>query len=74
VPLHARHVAAAEGFTDFAARHVAAAEGFTDFAARPRRLHRFLRAYGWTAAEAEFLQVVRARVQAHADGVRRLAA
>jgi hypothetical protein len=56
------------------ARHVVAAEGFTDFAARPRRLHRFLRAYGWPALEAEFLEVVRARVQAHADGVRDLAA
>jgi aminoglycoside phosphotransferase (APT) family kinase protein len=56
------------------ARHVAAAEGFTDFAARPRRLRRFLRAYDWPAPEAEFLKVVRARVQAHADGVRSLAA
>jgi hypothetical protein len=56
------------------ARHVAAAEGFTDFAARPRRLRRFLRAYGWPATEAGFIEVVRARVQAHADGVRRLAA
>jgi aminoglycoside phosphotransferase (APT) family kinase protein len=28
------------------ARHVVAAEGFTDFAARPGRLHRFLRTYG----------------------------
>jgi hypothetical protein len=56
------------------ARHVVAAEGFTDFAARPRRLHRFLRTYGWTATETEFLAVVRARVQAHADGVRDLAA
>jgi hypothetical protein len=56
------------------ARHVVAAEGFTDFAARPRRLRRFLRAYGWPATEAEFLPVVQARVQAHADGVRRLAA
>jgi aminoglycoside phosphotransferase (APT) family kinase protein len=56
------------------ARHVVAAEGFTDFAGRPRRLRRFLRAYGWTATEAEFLQVVRACIQAHADGVRSLAA
>ena len=56
------------------ARHVVAAEGFTDFAARSRRLRRFLREYGWTATEAEFLEVVRARVQAHADGVRSNAA
>ena len=52
------------------ARHVVATEGFTDFAARPRRLRRFLREYGWTATESEFLEVVRARVQAHADGIR----
>ena len=56
------------------ARHVVATEGFTDFAARPGRRRRFLRAYGSTATEAEFLDVVRARVQAHADGVRSLAA
>jgi aminoglycoside phosphotransferase (APT) family kinase protein len=56
------------------ARHVVAAEGFTDFAARPRRLHRFLRTYGWPATAAEFLEVVQARVEAHADGIRDLAA
>jgi hypothetical protein len=56
------------------ARHVAAAEGFTDFAARPRRLDRFLRAYGWAATTGEFLDVVEARVKAHADGIRDLAA
>jgi hypothetical protein len=56
------------------ARHVVAAEGFTDFAARPRRLHRFLRTYGWSATAAEFLGVVQARVKAHADGIRDLAA
>jgi hypothetical protein len=54
--------------------HVFAAEGFTDFAARPRRLCWFLRAYGWQATAAELLEVVRARVQAHADGIRDLAA
>jgi hypothetical protein len=51
-------------------RHVVAAEGFTDFAARPRRLDRFLRTYGWSATAAEFLDVVKARVKAHADGIR----
>jgi hypothetical protein len=56
------------------ARHVVATEGFTDFAARPRRLHQFLRTYGWPGASAEFLGVVQARVQAHADGIRDLAA
>jgi hypothetical protein len=56
------------------ARHVAAAEGFTDFAARPQRLHRFLGTYGWPGGTADFLTVVRERVEAHADGVRELAA
>jgi hypothetical protein len=56
------------------ARHVVAAEGFTDFTARPRRLRRFLRAYGRTATETDLLEVVRARVQAHAEGIRGLAA
>ena len=55
------------------ARHIVAAEGFTDFAARPRRLHRFLRTYGWPATAAEFLEVVQARVKAHANGIRDLA-
>ena len=55
-------------------RDLAAADGFTDFAARPRRLHRFLRAYGWQATAGEFLDVVEARVKAHADGIRDLAA
>jgi hypothetical protein len=56
------------------ARHVVAAEGFTDFAGRPRRLHRFLRIYGWPATTGQFLTVIQARVQAHADAVRDLAA
>jgi hypothetical protein len=41
VPLHARHVVAREGFTDF--------EG------RPRRLHLFLAEYGWTGAANDVL-------------------
>lgn len=56
------------------ARHVVAAEGFTDFPARPKRLHRFLAAYGRPAGATDFLEVVRERVKAHADGVRELAA
>ena len=56
------------------ARHVVAAEGFTDFAARPRRLHRFLDAYGRPGDTADFLEVVRERIRAHADGTRELAA
>ena len=56
------------------ARHVVAAEGFTDFAARPRRLDRFLRVYGWQATAGDFLDVVEARIRAHAGGIRGLAA
>jgi hypothetical protein len=56
------------------ARHVVAEEGFTDFAGRPRRLHRFLRIYGWPATAGQFLTVIQARVQAHAHAVRDLAA
>jgi hypothetical protein len=56
------------------ARHVVAAEGFTDFADRPRRLHRFLRTYGWSATTGQLLTVMQARVQAHADAIRGLAA
>jgi hypothetical protein len=56
------------------ARHVVAAEGFTDFTARPQRLHRFLDVYGWSASQTAFIKVVQARARAHADGIRRLAA
>jgi hypothetical protein len=55
-------------------RYVVAAEGVTDFAARPRRLDRFLDAYGWPATTGEFLDVVEARITAHADGIRDKAA
>ena len=55
------------------ARRVAAREGFADFAARQRRLRRFLEVYGWSGAAEDFTEVVRARVVAQADGVRRLA-
>jgi hypothetical protein len=53
---------------------VAAREGFTDFGSRPARLRLFLAAYGWTGTTGEFLDVVRARIRAHAAGVRGLAA
>jgi Phosphotransferase enzyme family len=56
------------------ARHVVAAEGFTDFAARPARLRRFLDVYGWTGEVGEFAEIVRARVADHAQGIRSLAA
>lgn len=54
-------------------RHYVAAEGFTDFAGRPRRLHTFLGAYGWSGATGEFLDLVEARIRAHANAIRDLA-
>lgn len=56
------------------ARHVVAAEGFTDFTARPQRLRRFLDIYGWSGSPTAFIEVVQARAHAHAEGIRRLAA
>ncbi|WP_218577993.1 aminoglycoside phosphotransferase family protein [Phytohabitans rumicis] len=56
------------------ARHVVAAEGFTDFAARPRRLRLFLDGYGWTGPPGDFVATVRERVAASAAGIRRIAA
>jgi hypothetical protein len=55
-------------------RSVVAAEGFTDFAARPRRLGRFLGTYGWSGTTAGFLEVVDARMTAHAAAIRERAA
>ena len=52
------------------ARYVVVPEGFTDFAARPRRLSRFLDTYGWSGTTGEFLEVVQARMAAHAAGIR----
>jgi aminoglycoside phosphotransferase (APT) family kinase protein len=59
VPLHARRVVAAEGFTRFD---------------RPRRLRLFLDTYGWAAPSAAFVEIVRERVTATADRLRRTAA
>lgn len=56
------------------ARHVAAREGFADFAGRPRRLRLFLAEYGWAGSRRDFLDVVTARIQAHVAGLRELAA
>ncbi|MER7274151.1 phosphotransferase [Dactylosporangium sp. NPDC000244] len=66
-------------FTAFAwvplhARHVVTAEGFTAFEQRPRRLRLFLDAYGWSGSLAEFAEIVRRRVSASAEGIRRVAA
>jgi hypothetical protein len=56
------------------ARYVVAAEGFTDFAARPGRLDRFLATYGWSGTTGAFLEVVEVRMTAHATGIRDRAA
>ncbi|MEU7941859.1 phosphotransferase [Microbispora bryophytorum] len=56
------------------ARHVVAADGFTAFAERPRRLRLFLDTYGWDGPAGRFIETVRQRVSASADGIRRLAA
>jgi hypothetical protein len=66
-------------FTAFAwvplhARHVVTAEGFTAFADRPRRLRLFLDAYGWSGQIEPFVDIVRQRVRASAEGIRRTAA
>jgi Ser/Thr protein kinase RdoA (MazF antagonist) len=56
------------------ARDVVAAEGFTDFDARPRRLRLLLDAYRYSGPVGAVLDAVRARVAAHAHELRDLAA
>lgn len=56
------------------ARQVVAAQGFTAFARRPRRLRLFLDAYGWSGPVEAFIEIVRERVSASARGIRRTAA
>ncbi len=51
------------------ARHVVRAEGFTDFENRARRLRLFLDAYGWDGDPAALLNTMRARVLSSADGI-----
>lgn len=55
------------------ARHVVEAEGFTNFGDRPRRLRLFLTHYGWAGDLEAFLQTVQTRVLASADGIERTA-
>lgn len=62
------------GWVPLHARHVVATEGFTAFADRPRRLRLFLDSYGWGGSITDFIAVVRQRVNASADGIRRAAA
>jgi Phosphotransferase enzyme family len=56
------------------ARPLAAAVGFTDLDGRARRLELFLGVYGWSATVGEFLDVVGARAADHAAGIRAMAA
>ncbi len=56
------------------ARRVVAAEGFTAFDRRPARLRLLLDAYGWTGPLGPFVETVRQRVSDSAQGIRRTAA
>ena len=56
------------------ARHVAEAEGFTAFGDRPRRLRLLLDAYGWRGDRSQFVRAVRDRISASIHDIRRLAA
>ena len=56
------------------ARSVVAAEGFTAFADRPRRLRLFLEVYGWEGPITDFVCTIQARATALADAVGRIAA
>jgi hypothetical protein len=56
------------------ARRVVAAEGFTAFEERPARLRLMLDAYGWTGPLGPFVETVRRRVSDSAQGIRRTAA
>ncbi|MHB8449665.1 MAG: aminoglycoside phosphotransferase/kinase family protein [Mycobacteriales bacterium] len=56
------------------ARDVVTAEGFTRFADRPRRLRLLLGAYGYPGTVHIVLEAVRERINNHARGLRELAA
>ena len=64
---------AAFGWVPLHARHVAVREGFTEFSSRPRRLRRFLAEYGWSGTMVGFFDVLRAQIGAHTARVRALA-
>jgi hypothetical protein len=55
------------------ARDVAASEGFTDFASRPRRLRVLLDAYGFLGKISEILSAVHEQLANHIEGTRVLA-
>ncbi|MEO3889402.1 phosphotransferase [Nonomuraea sp. B5E05] len=54
------------------ARHVAATEGFTQFDTRPARLRRFLDAYGWEGRTETIIEDAQAQMRARAALIRRL--
>ncbi|BBH69578.1 hypothetical protein ACTI_62630 [Actinoplanes sp. OR16] len=56
------------------ARRVVAAEGFTAFSERPRRLRAFLAAYGWGGTTTDFAATTQNRVRGWARTVRETAA
>ncbi|MGN9909212.1 phosphotransferase [Phytohabitans sp. LJ34] len=56
------------------ARRVVSAEGFTAFERRPARLRLMLDAYGWAGPLGPFVETVRRRVGDSARGIRRIAA
>ncbi len=64
VPLHAQHIVAQEGFTDFEAR--------PPTPAIPGRL--FLAEYGWASSLTAFPDIMTARIQAHITGLHAVAA
>jgi hypothetical protein len=55
------------------ARDVAASEGFTDFDARPRRLRLLLDTYGYDGTVGDLIEVVQARLHDHIRGIQELA-
>ena len=62
------------GWVPLHARHVVAEEGFAAFADRPRRLRLFLETYRWDGRLDDFVAIVRERVSASVEGIRRNAA
>jgi hypothetical protein len=74
VTLEADLAFAAFAWVPLSARRVAEAEGFTAFADRPRRLRLFLDAYGWPGPGRQIVREVRDRISASIHDIRRLAA
>ncbi|MFI7705121.1 phosphotransferase [Nonomuraea sp. NPDC049480] len=54
------------------ARDVAASEGFTDYEARPARLRLFLETYGWTGDPEILIRDIQERMRVRAAQIRRL--